>query len=111
MLAILYPPMPSDGVAVSLRAHLPAADEITHLFARLLARHRPLHVIAPHNLQLLPQLLVSYPFGIGDDRDPALLGSAVALLLLILIRLALDLRVIHRGAQAVHYVISQPLLV
>src|SRR3954453_18058989 len=103
--------MPTEGVAVLLRAHVTAADEVAHLFARPLARHRPLHVIAPHHLQPRPLLLPSNPFGVSDRRDPALLGAAVPFLLRVLMRLALDLLVIHRGTQAVHDVLAQVLLV
>src|SRR4051812_34804525 len=110
MLPILDTPMPSDDVAVSLRAHLPAADEVAHLLARL-ARLGPLHVVAPHHPQPRPQLLVSDPFGVSDHGDPAPLRAAVPLLLLILVRVALDLLVVHRRAQAIHYVVAQTLLV
>src|SRR5215216_2215069 len=111
MLGVLDLPMPTEGVAVSLRAHVTAADEVAHLLARLLASLCSLHVIAPHHLQPRPLLLPSDPFGVSDRRDPALLDTAVPFLLLILIRLALDLLVIHRRAQAVHDVLAQVLLV
>src|SRR5262245_25434783 len=111
VLAVLDLPMPPDGVAVLLRAHVTAADEVTHLFARLLARLRPFHVIRAHHLQARPILLPSYPFRVGDDRHPALLDAAVAFLLLVLIRLALDLRIVHGGAHARDDVLAQVLLV
>src|SRR3954447_914341 len=111
MLPVLYTPMPSDGIAVLPRAHDPAADEIAHLLARLLARLRPLQVIAAHHLQLRPRLLASDAFWVSDYRDPALLDAAMPPLLLRLMRLALDRLVVHRRAQAVHDVVSQVLLV
>src|SRR4051794_25484799 len=110
MLPVLYTPVPSDGVAVLLRAHGPAADEVARLLARL-ARLRPLRVTAAHHPQPRPRLPTPDPFGVGDDRDPAPLGAAVPLLLLGLVRLALDLLVVHRGAQALHDVVVEVSLV
>src|SRR3954454_6038261 len=111
MLPVLDLPMPTEGVAVSLRAHVTAADEVSHLLARLLARHRPLHVIAAHHLQPRPILLPSDSYWVSDRRDPAFLDAAVPFLLLILVRLALDLLVVHRGTQARNDVLAQVLLV